>query len=124
MTEDERRKVHAKVLEILMISEPSRITDEAIAIQAGNVRKARFRSREFARSTEIRDRLHEVKVPVRAIWGERDVLAKPTLEHLFAVLRAAQPGLVTRTVPDAGHWAMYENAPAFNAALLDLLATG
>jgi pimeloyl-ACP methyl ester carboxylesterase len=122
MSPAERLHVHRRVLEILMIAEPSRIDDEAIAIQAGNVRKARFRSREFARTTEIKERLADVKVPVRAIWGERDVLAKPTLETLFDVLRGAQPRIVTRIVPDAGHWSMYENAPAFNAALLDQLA--
>ena len=51
MTPAERQHVHRRVLEILMIAEPSRIDDAAIAIQAGNVRKARFRSREFARTT-------------------------------------------------------------------------
>lgn len=122
MTEEEREQVHRRVLEILMIADPKRIDAEAIAIQAGNIDKARFRSREFAVTTEIRDRLPEVNVPVRAIWGERDVLAKPTLEHLFGVLRAAQPGIVTRAVPDAGHWAMYENPPAYNAALVDMLS--
>jgi hypothetical protein len=103
MTESQRREVHRRVLEILMIAEPSRIDDEAIAIQADNVRKARFRSREFARTSEIKERLADVKVPVRAIWGERDVLAKPTLSHLFDVLRQHQPDLVTRVVADAGH---------------------
>lgn len=122
MTPAERLHVHRRVLEILMFAEPSRIDDRAIAIQAGNVRKARFRSREFARTTEIKERLPEVKVPVRAIWGERDVLAKPTLDTLLDVLRAAQPDIVTRVVPDAGHWSMYENAAGFNAALLAQLA--
>lgn len=122
MTPADRLQVHRRVLEILMIAEPSRIDDAAIAIQAGNVRKARFRSREFARTTEIKERLADVKVPLRAIWGARDVLAKPTLDALFDVLRLHQPNLVTRVVPDAGHWSMYENAPAFNAALLEQLA--
>jgi len=122
MTAHQRREVHRRVLEILMFAEPSRIDDAGIAIQAGNVRNARFRSREFARTSEIRERLADVKVPLRAIWGARDVLAKPTLDHLFDVLRLHHPDLVTRVVPDAGHWSMYENAPAFNAALLDVLS--
>lgn len=121
MTEEQRRHVHRRVLEILMIADPSRIDDEAIAIQADNVRKARFRSREFAQTSEIKKRLADVKVPLRAIWGARDVLAKPTVDALFDVLRLHHPELVTRVVPDAGHWSMYENAPAFNAALLDVL---
>jgi pimeloyl-ACP methyl ester carboxylesterase len=124
MSESQRREVHRRVLEILMIAEPSRIGDEAIAIQADNVRKARFRSREFARTSEIKERLADVKVPVRAIWGERDVLAKPTLAHLFDVLRQHQPDLVTRVVADAGHWSMFEQPAAFNAALLEILELG
>lgn len=121
MSEADKRHVHRRVLEILMIAEPSRIDDFAIDIQARNVAKARFRSREFARSDEIKRRLADVKVPLNAIWGARDVLAKPSVDHLFDVLRLHHPELVTRVVPDAGHWSMFEQADAFNAALIDVL---
>lgn len=117
-----RREVHRRVLEILMISQPARIDDLAIEIQAANVANARFRSREFARTTVIRDRLADVTVPLAAIWGARDVLAKPSVDAVFDVLRMHHPELITRVVPDAGHWSMYEQADAFTAALLDVLA--
>ena len=122
MTPDQRREVHRRVLEILMIADPARIDDLAIEIQAENVRKARFRSREFARTTEIRDRLADVKVPLAAIWGGRDVLANPSVDAVFDILRLHHPELITRVVPDAGHWSMYEQPTAFNAALLEVLA--
>lgn len=121
MTPAERRNVHRRTLEILMFADPARIDERAIDIQAANVAKARFRSREFAATDEIRTTMARVSVPLRAIWGERDVLARPDVEACFSVLRLHHPELVTRTIPGAGHWVMYEAADAFNAALTELL---
>jgi len=123
MTEEERLEVHRGLLEILMFKEKSRIDPLAIHIQADNIAKARFRSRPFARSAEIREKLPEVVVPVRAIWGGEDQTAWPSVEARYDVLRESHPELVTRTVPDAGHWVMYEQADAYNEALLEVLAT-
>ncbi len=122
MTPAERRDVHAKLLQILMIADPARIDDLAIDIQAANIAKARFRSREFATTVEIKERLADVKVPLRAIWGDRDVLANPSVEAVFDILRIHHPELVTRVVANAGHWSMYEQPDRFNEALLDVLS--
>lgn len=124
MSEAERLEVHRRTLEILMFAEPSRIDDEAVRLQAVNIAKARFRSREFALGDDIKRQLAHVGVPLRAIWGARDVLARPTVEAAYDALRVHHPELVTRTVPDAGHWVMYEQGDAFNAALLALLDAG
>jgi pimeloyl-ACP methyl ester carboxylesterase len=124
MGEAERRAVHRHNLEILMIRDVARIDDLAIDIQASNVRRARFRSRPFAGTDEIKRNLHRVKVPLRAIWGALDQIAAPGVEARYAVLREHHPELVTRTIPDAGHWVMYERPAAYNAALLELLALG
>lgn len=122
MTAVERHSVHRRTLEVLMFADPARIDDLAVELQAANIAKARFRSREFAASDEIRTTLARVPVPLKAIWGERDPLAQPSVEACFDVLRLHHPELVTRTIPGAGHWVMYEAADAFNAALLDVLA--
>ena len=122
MSAAERRGVHAKLLQILMIADPSRIDDLAIDIQAANIAKARFKSREFAVTTEIKERLADVRVPLRAIWGARDVLASPSVDAVFDILRLHHPELVTRVVADAGHWLMYEQPEGFNRALLEVLA--
>jgi pimeloyl-ACP methyl ester carboxylesterase len=39
-------------------------------------------------------------------------------------LRRHHPELQVRLIEGAGHWAMYEAADRFNAAFLDLLASG
>jgi pimeloyl-ACP methyl ester carboxylesterase len=117
MSASERADVHRGTLALLMLAEPGRIDDLALRIQAHNIARARFRSREFALSDDIRRALPEVRVPVHAIWGERDILAYPSLAAVRAVLSEHQPGLDWRTVADAGHWVMYEQADAFNREL-------
>lgn len=123
MTEAEKTEVHRRLLEILMIANPARIDPLAIHLQANNVAKARFRSRPFARGDEIRRHLPDVRVPVRAIWGADDSTALPSIEARFAALREGHPELVTHTVPDAGHWLMYEQPEAYVSALLHMLRT-
>jgi len=121
MTHTERREVHRQTLAILMFADPDQIDNLAIEIQASNIAKARFRSREFASTDEIRTTLARVKAPLRAIWGERDALAKPSVDAVYDVLRIYHPELITRTIAGAGHWVMYEAPEAFNAALMELL---
>lgn len=118
----ERDEVHRKNLQILMIAEPSRIDDLAIYIQAKNIDSARFRSRAFAGGDEVRRMLPHVRLPLKAIWGEKDQIALPSVEARFDVLREAHPELDARIVPDAGHWVAYEQPDVFNATLIDLLA--
>ena len=72
MSAMEREAVHRRLLAILMLKDPARIDALAVHLQAENVRRARFRSRPFARTNEIRDLLPKVRVPVSAIWGGDD----------------------------------------------------
>ena len=121
MTNDEKREVHRGVLEILMISRPEHIDDEAIELQALNIRNARFRSREFATSSDVKDGLAKVECPVATIWGRHDIIAHPSVEACIEILQIHHPELRQRIIDNAGHWVMYEQAGSFNKALLELL---
>ncbi|MDX2154987.1 MAG: alpha/beta hydrolase [Hyphomicrobiaceae bacterium] len=121
MTDEERMEVHRGLLEILMFKEPSRIDPLAVHLQANNIRRARFRSRPFARVPEIAQNLPEIRVPVKAVWGGEDQTAWPSVEARYDVIRQSHPELITRTVPDAGHWVMYEQPAAYNQALVEVL---
>ena len=123
MTAAGRAEVHRGNLHILMIADATRIDDLAIHIQAENIARTRFRSRIFAATDDVKRTLPRVTAPLGAVWGANDQIAKAGgPEARFAVLRLSHPDLVARIVPDAGHWAMYEQPDAFNAALGDVLA--
>ena len=123
MSDKESHEVHHTVLARLMFADETRIDEQAIALQALNVTNARFRSREFANTSEVRDALAEVSVPVKSIWGENDIVARPDLETCLDALRLHHPELEHRVIANAGHWVMYEAADQFNKAMLELLET-
>jgi pimeloyl-ACP methyl ester carboxylesterase len=121
MSEDERNAVHRGVLEMLMFANPGRIDDLAIALQSENVAKARFRSRIHSHTDNVKKGVARTKIPLRCIWGEKDVVAHPDVPTVLSILGEHHPELTSTIIPDAGHWVMYEKSDAFNAALLEML---
>ena len=66
--------------------------------------------------------LPRIRARVSAIYGEHDALYTGRLPELHAALQRLSPNWGQwHTVPDAGHWVIYEAAEAFNAALLKAL---
>lgn len=65
--------------------------------------------------------LPRLRVPVNAIWGERDQLAYYTIADRVAALRRLCPAVEVRIIPVVGHWAAYERPDAFEATLAELL---
>jgi pimeloyl-ACP methyl ester carboxylesterase len=117
-----RVEAHRQNLASLMIKDPARIDDLALAIQEWNTVHARTRSRGFATTSMLRDRLAESPVPIGAIWGDADQVAVPHLAERIAALREARPDAALELIEGAGHWVMYEAPEPFNAALSRLLA--
>jgi 2-hydroxy-6-oxonona-2,4-dienedioate hydrolase len=124
MTAAERDEVHRANLARLMFAEAARIDALAIYTHGENIRRARFKSRAFAGTGQIPETLPHVRASLRAIWGARDILATPSVEARYDILRRHHPELQTRTIADAGHWVAYEQAEAFAAAALELAGTG
>ena len=112
--------MHRANLAKLMFLDPACIDDLAVHIQAENIRRARFKSRAYAGTNEIPATLPHVTAQLRAIWGAGDVLATPSVEARYAILRKDHPELLTRTIADAGHWAQYEQPAAFDRAVQEL----
>ena len=121
MTPAEITEVDRRNLQVLMLSDPASIDALALHLHGENLRRARFRSSPFAPGDELRRALADVRIPVRTIWGRQDIIATPTLDARLAVLRAHHPELQARLIDKAGHWVMYEQPAAFNAALLELM---
>ncbi len=121
MSQSERDAVHRTNLERLMIADKSHVDALAVHTHAANIRSARFKSRAFAGTNEIPENLPRVQGSLRAIWGAKDVLATPTVEARYDILRRSHPELQTRTIAGAGHWVAYEQPAAFVKAVVELV---
>ena len=104
-----------------MIADPARVDALALAIQDWNVRHSRLDTPALITLRPLAVSLPQLRIPVNAIWGERDQIAYYTLEDRIAALRVLRPGIEPHIIASAGHWAAYEAPDAFNATLAGLL---
>ena len=107
-------------LGVMMIHDPARIDETAVAITAYCGKRARTRIQHSVLPDRLLKIAREVAAPIDVIWAEHDIL-HPDPELNCAVIRAIQPEARLRVVEDAGHWCMYEQPERFNRAALDLL---
>ncbi len=119
---DERVATHRINLNRLMIADPLKIDDLALAIQEWNTRHSRLKTPTLSRSGALPNALKQVASRVNGIWGERDAPANPRAPQRVAALRALRPDADVRMIPGAGHWVAYEAPEQFNAMLLEMLS--
>ncbi|MFC3127217.1 alpha/beta fold hydrolase [Pseudoroseomonas globiformis] len=117
----DRVAAHRTNLASLMLADPAAIDELALEIQAWNSDHARFRSRNIVSDAAVREALPSIRVPVHAIFGERDAVAYPYVADRVDLIRSIRPNADVRVIPQAGHWVAYEAADTFNAILTDML---
>jgi pimeloyl-ACP methyl ester carboxylesterase len=115
------REAHRENLRRLMLGDPARADDLAVAIHRDNVRRARFRTGSAPDSDVLLRALPSVTARLAGIWGTRDAFAVPYLDARRATLARFRPDVDFRLVEGAGHWVNYEAAATVNAALVDIL---
>ena len=118
---EERVSAHRTNLNRLMIADPAKIDDLALAIQEWNTRHSRLKTPMLSRSGALQRAIAQVKAPVNGIWGEKDAPANPRAPERVAALRAMRPDADVRMIPGAGHWVAYEAPEQFHAMLLEML---
>ncbi len=118
LTGEARVEAHRTNLSRLMIADPARIDNLALAIQEWNTQHSRLKTPALSRSGALMRALEHVHVPIRGIWGEFDAPANPRAPERAAALRLARPEADVHLVPSAGHWVAYEAPQAINALLL------
>jgi pimeloyl-ACP methyl ester carboxylesterase len=118
---EERVAAHRTNLNRLMIADPAKIDDLALAIQEWNTRHSRLKTPTLSRSGALQRAIAQVHVPVNGIWGKLDAPANPRAPQRVAALRALRPDADVRMIPGAGHWVAYEAPEQFHAILLEML---
>lgn len=121
MSPAEVAATHRSNLAALMFADPARIDDVALALQAENVRRTRFRARPMALTDALARVLPQIRTRIHAVWGDADVTAAPFFEERRALFQAADPAHRLHLLEGAGHWVQYEAADRFNRLLDDLL---
>jgi pimeloyl-ACP methyl ester carboxylesterase len=116
-TGEARVAAHRFNLHSLMIADPARIDDLALAIQDRNTVLARFRSRGFANAVMLKQALARTRMPLCVMWGACDQVAVGHIPGRIAAVREVRPDAHAEVVPGAGHWTMYEAAEVFDAAM-------
>lgn len=118
---ESRLAAHRHNLGVLMLHRPASVDALAVALQAANVPRDRMPRRKLAMSDIVRRTLPRLECRIDAVYGDKDALYAERLAELPALLATAPSFRSLVLLPDAGHWAQYEDAPAFNSALLGLL---
>ncbi len=117
LTGEARVEAHRTNLNRLMIADPAKIDDLALAIQEWNTRHSRLKTPALSRSGALMRALDHVHVPIRGIWGEFDAPANPRAPERAAALRLARPEADVHLISSAGHWVAYEAPQAINELL-------
>ncbi len=118
----ERRDTHRVNLGRLMIADPAKIDDLAIAIQDWNTVRSRLKTPAISRSGAILTAIDALRSPLNGMWGELDAPANPKGPERVATLKARKPDADIRLIPATGHWAAYESPEIVNQTLLEMLA--
>jgi pimeloyl-ACP methyl ester carboxylesterase len=121
LTGEERVAAHRTNLNRLMIADPAKIDDLALAIQEWNTRHSRLKTPTLSRSGALQRAIGQIVAPVNGIWGEKDAPANPRAPERVAALRAMRPDADVRMISGAGHWVAYEAPEQFHAILLEML---
>jgi pimeloyl-ACP methyl ester carboxylesterase len=120
-SEAETDAVHRRNLELMMIGDPRRIDDLAVAIQRRNHSLTRFRSRVLGYRDTLGPSLRQTRCPVLAILPERDPLPQPDALSRAAYLESTTPRITCRIVPDASHWVAFEAPDDVNRLMIEFL---
>ncbi len=117
----EREAAHRHNLGALMFSTPARIDALALSLYTRDLLRTRINSARSSKADPLLPLLPSLGIPVHGIWGRHDITARGRFDEIGALLRGAHPGARLHVVEDSGHWVQYEQAAAFDRALLGLL---
>tara|TARA_B100000989_G_scaffold103704_1_gene75957 strand:- start:96 stop:881 length:786 start_codon:yes stop_codon:yes gene_type:complete len=103
-----------------MLSFPETVTEQCLDIQVYCVNYTKFNSRKVSGGDTLASDLRMLNCKLRVLWGEGDDSEYRNANQLIDDIRLAYPGVLDlHRVPDAGHWAAFENPEAVNSLMID-----
>lgn len=117
------REICRHNLLVNMLSHPASLTDETLDIQTYCVRHTRFNSRKVSRGGTLLGDLARRTCRLRVLWGEGDDSVYRPADDLIRQIQTVVNDLDLHRIPNAGHWAAYENAAAVNQLMLAFFKT-
>lgn len=121
-SEAEANAVHRRNLELMMIGDPQRIDELAVAMQRRNHGMTRFKSRFLGYRDTLGPSLRQTRCPALAILPENDPLPQPDALARAAYLEATAPRITCRIVPGASHWVAFEAPDEVNRLLVEFMS--
>jgi pimeloyl-ACP methyl ester carboxylesterase len=122
LTGEALAQAHRGNLMALMLRNPESLDALALHLQHINTPRGRVYPGPLVMPDKLLPLLPQLKPQLDAIWAEFDA-AHPDADLQLRVLRGFKPDCEMKVIRGAGHWCLYEDAPAFNAALRELLET-
>jgi len=122
MSAEEQREIHRTNLGIIMMAEPSKITDETIDLQIANTSRTRVSGKPYSRSDALMKACKGLPInQLNAIWGSRDAYALRNEPGYSSAVKALHPDTRIHQVEGAGHWVQHEEPQTLNLLLLECL---
>ncbi len=106
----------------LMLCQPDRMDDRALALLEYCVRHTRQVSRNLSRTAQLIPMLTELPMPVQVLLGENDPHQRHDLDARLARLEAALGASGVSRVADAAHWLQYDQPERFHTLALAFFA--
>lgn len=106
----------------LMLCQPQRANEQALALLEFCVRHTRLESRQLSRATQLIPMLAELPMPVQVLLGEDDPHQRHEFDARLARLEAVLGAEGVRRVAGAAHWLQYDQPELFHALALAFFA--
>ncbi|MDF3072527.1 MAG: hypothetical protein K0S54_194 [Alphaproteobacteria bacterium] len=122
MSLDQVRAIVRENLALSMIHDRGKIDDQAIDVQRKLLAQKRsLLGMPISTSTTMFDALDQIAHKAIMLFGEHDCYMNPDVRTCLQRMKERFPRLETCLIEGAGHWVMYEEPEAVNAALLQAL---
>ncbi len=109
-------------LRLLMLARDESVDELSLTLYVESLRRDRLTARRIARTDILLRTMPQITCPVWGLWGAADILYRGRFDVAESGLGHAPDFRSTTFIADAGHWAQFEEADAFNGSLRSILA--